>query len=112
MIGDKEFQEMLLAAREKNKKNPNFKSKMAAMIERRELSNAGKFLFVSEKYFKSSEKVKKILRSLSQACARLKDNKKDKRLRAIFYSLNEKKRAFGLRSLDIPGQLENEVRSV
>lgn len=110
MISEKEFQEMIVKFRDKNKKNPFFKSKMQSMIERREKSSKGEFFFVSEKYKSASQKEKKILVALSKSFFRLISDKRNKRMRAIFISLNEQKRFGGFTMVDIPGQLENELR--
>lgn len=110
MISEKEFQEMIEKFRDKNKKNPFFKSKMQSVIERREKSSNGEFFFVSENYKMATEKEKKILVALSKSFFRLIDDRENKRLRAIFISLNEQKRLGGFTTVDIPGQLENELR--
>lgn len=111
MISEIEFQKMLSELREKNRKNIFFKSKMESMIERREKSTKGEFFYISEKYLLSGPSIKKKMQAISKICFRLSKDKKSKKLRTIFYLLNEEKRKFGLATVDIPGQLQNELRN-
>lgn len=104
------FDTWILIARERNKKNPYFKSKMQSIIERQEKDKSGEYFRISEEYLFLDKDNKRKMVSLGQVIFKLKRSPKDKRLRAIFYVLNELKRNLGFNYMLVPAYCNHEPK--
>ena len=99
---------LLAKIKAKNAANPFFKSKLEAVAERQQKDDAGEFYRLSEAYLSLSlDDKKKVINLIS--LAQNKRLKTDKRMKAIFYKLNDWKRSNKWGATIFPGYGEHQI---